>query len=359
MKILLLPESGNSGVRNILHRIVEHSKKHGEWKIYAKGLIDPVNADVVVHIGEVNSFVKISTSDWNFSIQYDFTSAGYTAGQYFKTIGFTTFGFAGLSRASLKKGLLQGFSRGVGRNDLNTLECKSIPDSLQNTCSSISFFLESLQKPAAILTDSDSLGVILVNHCKTLGISIPDEIAVIGTGNDVLCCEMTPVPLSSMKVDFSKVGEVIVNLMEKWRSGGISDTLPLVLSGEVVERESSRTYAFRDTLVSDIMRLILEEGMQMKSIGDLSARLPVSRRSMETHFKRATGKTLYEMMLQHRIRFACNLLRNENIGIRELSEKAGFASEQRFFAAFKQILGITPREYQKKISWNYDEEFFL
>ncbi len=169
---------------------------------------------------------------------------------------------------------------------------------------------------------------------------------------------MTPVTLSSVKADYGRIGLVLANVLENLPERNVPDAITETIPGEIVQRESSRSYAFQDSLVAEIMKLIQEEALQMKSIGELSSRFPVSRRSMEIHFKKATGKTMYEMVLQNRIRFACRLLRDENTGIKDIAKQAGFTSEQRFFAAFKQILGTTPKEYQKQTSRKYDEDIF-
>lgn len=64
--------------------------------------------------------------------------------------------------------------------------------------------------------------------------------------------------------------------------------------------------------------------------------------------KKETGKTFLQHLIRIRIDAAEYLLRRDDLSMSEVAEKAGFGSESMFFRRFKQIMGMTPKEYQKQ-----------
>ncbi len=66
-------------------------------------------------------------------------------------------------------------------------------------------------------------------------------------------------------------------------------------------------------------------------------------------FKRHTGCTPHEYILNLRMASARTLLRNTDLPIKEICFKSGFQSVSVFCVAFKNHEGMTPGEYRKKI----------
>lgn len=62
-------------------------------------------------------------------------------------------------------------------------------------------------------------------------------------------------------------------------------------------------------------------------------------------FKKATGKTPHQHILQQRIKKAEYLLRYQEISIAEIATLVGFSDQSHFSKYFKRIMGITPRQY--------------
>lgn len=67
-------------------------------------------------------------------------------------------------------------------------------------------------------------------------------------------------------------------------------------------------------------------------------------------FKKATGLTVMNYILNTRITLAKNLLANENISVGEISELCGFSNISVFCRAFKENTSMTPLQYRKQKS---------
>lgn len=65
-------------------------------------------------------------------------------------------------------------------------------------------------------------------------------------------------------------------------------------------------------------------------------------------FKKITGRTVMEYILETRIVMAKNMLLNESISITEISSRCGFSSISYFSRVFKEKTGITPLNYKKQ-----------
>lgn len=66
-------------------------------------------------------------------------------------------------------------------------------------------------------------------------------------------------------------------------------------------------------------------------------------------FKRFVGLSPMQYILSRRIERACRLMAHSHYNIREISEMAGFQSEQYFSRCFRKLKGMTPSTYRKKI----------
>ncbi|MGN1328418.1 MAG: AraC family transcriptional regulator [Eubacterium sp.] len=65
------------------------------------------------------------------------------------------------------------------------------------------------------------------------------------------------------------------------------------------------------------------------------------------HFKKYTGKTVVEYLKSIKMNKACDLLKNTDTPIIEISNVLGYASLSHFNRIFKDYLGITPAAYRK------------
>jgi len=65
-------------------------------------------------------------------------------------------------------------------------------------------------------------------------------------------------------------------------------------------------------------------------------------------FKKLTGKTFVQFVNEIRISHACSLLARGEMGIAGISYESGFNNLSHFNKQFRQIAGISPREYRSK-----------
>lgn len=89
------------------------------------------------------------------------------------------------------------------------------------------------------------------------------------------------------------------------------------------------------------------------SIADLARELHLSQSYLMRRFKKETGRTIQQVITDRRINEACRLLANSNLNMTEISLMVGFNSSSYFSMIFRQMLGLTPKEYRNHVKGHY------
>lgn len=69
---------------------------------------------------------------------------------------------------------------------------------------------------------------------------------------------------------------------------------------------------------------------------------------LSTIFKQYTGQSVFEYLTVFRVETAAWLLKREDLPVSKIAELVGFRSECLFYRKFKEIMGVTPKEYAKQ-----------
>lgn len=88
--------------------------------------------------------------------------------------------------------------------------------------------------------------------------------------------------------------------------------------------------------------------MRNNTIEWLSREYSTNRTTLMAAFKRVTGKTINEFVIDKRIDLSKRILAFTNISIEELAGKCGFSSQSYFTRAFKKKTGLSPMQFRKK-----------
>ena len=79
--------------------------------------------------------------------------------------------------------------------------------------------MRDLPKPLAITVASDNVSMRLFGACDAAGVSVPEEVAILGCDNDPLICEAAPVALSSVDNDWDRIGYEAAQLLDRLMAG--------------------------------------------------------------------------------------------------------------------------------------------
>ena len=209
-------------------------------------------------------------------------------------------------------------------------------------------FLRDAPKPLGVFTMNDYYARAVCVLCDTLGVDVPNEIAVLGFGNLMESRAASP-GLSSVETDEHVVGHEAMRLLHLLMRGGRAPRRPkLIPPVRVIERESSCP-GF--TLFGDAKRAreyIRRYACEGIHVADMVRSISVSRRTLENHFLASVGHSPGEEISLVRLARAEELLRATDLSMTAVSGMCGFSEPPRFSAFFRRRIGLTPSEYRQR-----------
>jgi AraC family transcriptional regulator len=110
--------------------------------------------------------------------------------------------------------------------------------------------------------------------------------------------------------------------------------------GAEAERPASWMTPKRLRVIDELIEARLEEKL---SVADLAAALDLSAGFFSRAFRRATGRSPYDYIIDRRIARARLMLRDPRLGLAAIALAAGFASHAHMTATFTRRLGVTPQ----------------
>lgn len=103
-------------------------------------------------------------------------------------------------------------------------------------------------------------------------------------------------------------------------------------------------------ILPQLIKYIREHLQQKIDLKNLSELACMSGSTFYRYVKKATGLSPQELILRERIKYAKSLLSESNLLITEVAYDAGFEDPNYFTRAFKKTEGLTPKQYQQKVS---------
>lgn len=92
------------------------------------------------------------------------------------------------------------------------------------------------------------------------------------------------------------------------------------------------------------MKANLEDTLTLR---DLAKRVNLSTSQYSLLFKRKTGKSPLDYVIQLRIQKACQLLDNTDLKIKQIAPQVGYQDPYYFSRIFTKTIGTSPRDYRK------------
>jgi LacI family transcriptional regulator len=366
--------------RGVLRGVADYAKIHGGWDFNFSSLIEPGFTDsfardgvcgVIIqlrHRREADELVAARVAAVNISnvlsppatlpaVFPDDQATGKLAASYFLERGFRNFAFFGLLGARYAQERAQGFQEALRSAgfDCTIVQRRDEPSSEENLLSQDSDrsarleALATLSRPLAVFCGNDSCAKEAVRLATSLGLQVPDQIAVLGVDNDEINCELSGVQLSSIRLNTEQIGYEAAALLAKLIAGEPAPAQPILVPPvEVITRRSSDVLALADAEVAAAVRFIRDRGGREINVEDLLSRTQLSRRSLEMRFRKALGRSPYQEIRRVQLERAKLLLSRTDRPVREIADACGFKEARQLSMAFHDQIGLTPRQYRRK-----------
>ena len=387
-RLLLMTDFSESYANKLLKGIMRFSHEHEPWVVCKmplslrdNGRMDEVvkfaidwKADAIIGQflpnDDVEAFrrhgIIVIAQDYQqkfptiSNISGDYEASGRICADYLIKKRVRNFAFFGLNGMVWSDERRDGFFSEIGElvpeATKSVYEISDISETWWYDLSSLSKWLRDLPKPVGILACDDNRAYYIVEASKQdseEGMRIPEDIMVLGIDNDESLCQLCSPQLSSLNQDTEEAGYDTAAF--------INEILPLPLEERmsmkkdiivkptyITTRRSTDAVLHPNPHISRILYYINNNYSEHISVDDLVSLVPMSRRLLESTFRREMGISIYQYVIQVRVEKMKDLIVNGNSPIAAADL---LNTDYKIIArSFKKLTGSTPGEFAKSLS---------
>jgi len=212
----------------------------------------------------------------------------------------------------------------------------------------LSTWIRQLPKPVGVMACYDIKAQQLLDVCRTINVSVPEEVAIIGVDNDEILCNLSEPPLSSVIPNTRLTGYEAAALLDRMIAGQtVSSEAHLIKPLGIATRQSTDIQAIDDKFISDAVRFIRQYACDGINVQDVLKSVPLSRRVLESRFQKIIGRSPHEEIMRIRLDRVKQLLEETDLSLIEIAERTGFRHSEYLNVTFKKQTGITPGTYRR------------
>ena len=387
-KVLLLFDTSGAASRRTLRGIARYSMLHGPWVFFreppfyiastfghtkiTRKLPNPKTSDVdgvIAHIPHtrhwreivpekvpaiISLYTIVESRDFcNFVT--DDVQIGEMAAEYFIGKNFRNFAFFGYRNIFWSETRCKSFSARLARAGFTAHILTQSGLEQMNTRSkssgrrALGEWLNSLPKPLALMGCNDDRALDICDACKSMGLHIPHDVAILGVDNDDLACELANPPLSSIAVNNEKAGYEAAELLDQLMSGRKNARKQITaIPTHIVTRQSTDIFAVSDREVVNALRFVQEHSTEDIHVNDVVKSVPLSRRVLESRFRKTVGRSILSEIRRARVEQVVQMLVETNLPISEIAKSLSYSGIEHIARYFRSEKGMSLIEYRRR-----------
>lgn len=360
----------NSYSRSVLRGIIRFARVYGPWDLRTirlsvlleemehwkvDGVIVCTHDDIVPLIRASGlPAVKVLNTDADGDMPQIATNnfaVGQMGAEHFLERGFRQFAFSGILHEVYSQGRRTGFVQTLREAgfDCFMYQADRTIGNWRKRGTLLHHWLKSLPKPIGLMACNDRRAWHAAETCLHLGLRIPEQVAILGVGNDPFFCE-TPYPsLSSIALPTDRIGSEAAALLTRLMKGETAPGEPILIPPlGVATRQSTNTLAIEDQDVAQAINFIREHADKPIQVEDVLASVAVSRRVLEQRFRQLLKRSPHEEIRRVHVERAKALLAESEMSIHNVALASGFMESKYFSSVFHERTGLTPTLYRQK-----------
>ncbi len=286
----------------------------------------------------------------------DSRAAGVIAAEHLLNRGFRSFGFLGFQRDVDTRDQWLGFSETIHKAGLQCSQQRFSRANLEGSApawepfiSRLETWIRSWNNQMGIFVTQDIFCRYLIDVCRSKGLFVSQDVAIVGCGNESIICDAPAPTLTSIDVGHSRVGYRAAELLDELMSGGIAPEKPiLVAPTELVPRQSTDVFAASDLMVSRALRFIAENSHARIEVKEVVSAVATNRRTLERRFRDSIGRTIADEITRLRIERAKRRIVETDAPMKYVAVESGFRNADHFYKVFTRVEGITPSQFREE-----------
>lgn len=116
--------------------------------------------------------------------------------------------------------------------------------------------------------------------------------------------------------------------------------------------ENAKNYDSQISVIENVHDFLMENINKRYTIDELAGRFHINQTTLKAEFKKMYAKPIASYMKEMRIKAAMARLEYTNDAISLISMDVGYENQSKFSVAFKDITGMLPKDYRKKVREN-------
>lgn len=206
--------------------------------------------------------------------------------------------------------------------------------------------LREAEKPLAVFALDDLVGQSVLFYCDEEKILVPEEVAVLGVGNDPTICNYTESPLSSVDTNGERIGWAAAELLHGMILGKAPTDEPVIIAPlGVVERRSTEIVASNDLFAMRVLRSVWDELHEPVKPAHIARSFGLTRWNLDRLFVSAFGCTVKKEQTRLRMLRIKELLATTDMNAKEIAEAVGFRTLPHMCRIFLREEKMTMKQY--------------
>ena len=378
-RLIILSDFTESFAHKLLKGIIEYSKGREPWAVCRMppsfkeregipgviGWAEKWNADAIIgqfsHDDNIDLFKEkgIIALAQDYEIRFntipnitsEYFLTGSIAADFFLRRGFRNFAFFGYGNSVWSHERGEGFrerieSAGFG-NSFHIWEKQSLKSIWYYDHEKISRWLGTLPLPLALFACDDTQANKILETCRIMKLSVPNDIAVLGVDNDEITCSLSYPNLSSIDLNIVKAGYDCAELIDRMVENPDYEFHDVIVSpSSIINRQSTDIYSTEDPYTRTAISFIHDNICRNINASDVIAEVPVSRRLLESKFRKVTNTSIYQYIKKMRIEKFAEMLISSDEPISAIANRLDYPEHKNISRIFKSVKGCTPEEFR-------------
>jgi len=381
-RVALMVESSRAYGRDILSGIAKFIRENNSWTVFfqdlnlcdetpgwlkdwkGEGIITRLENDEILSVIQGLKLPTVFLRRVNLdakmpSILTDNAAVSRLCYEHLKERGFHHFAFCGFNGADYSDERQDEFFRLVTGDGLpchvyvrghplktNTAKYEMLG---MNDGVRVAEWLRQLPKPVGLMACNDMRGQQVLDACRAAGVSVPEEVAVLGVDNDEVVCNLSDPPLSSVLPNAEQVGYEAAMLLSEMMAGKkVLQTEIFIAPTRIISRRSTEILAIEDRRVAMAVRFIREHACEGIGVNDILRVVPISGSWLNQRFRKILGRSPKEEIQRVRLQRAAALLCDTDWPVKRISAEVGFDDPFHFSRVFKKAYKHSPSRHRQK-----------
>jgi len=208
-------------------------------------------------------------------------------------------------------------------------------------------WVTGLAQDTAVFCTSDHLACRFWEMCQICGAQARVA-ALAGVGDSLADRVVSGLDLTSVALPARSVGQKAAARLARLLEGTRETICETVAPHELIVRGSTARFASPDEVVSRAKGIALQMVAQNLGVEEVARRVGVSRRTLETRFRKAFGQGPADVFRTQKLELGRRLLEETDLSVAEIVSRTGSGSVPTFTTLFRRTFGVPPAEFRRR-----------